>query len=69
MTMICISDLERLENMGYSEHHTSRCRGYVSRKIDGVIRPYRGKFGEGYAVLSPAWDSTTYCYITYYIKH
>ena len=49
------------------EHHTSYFRGYVSRKSDGYVKPYHGHFGEGYALLSPNWNSTTYSYITYYI--
>lgn len=54
---------------GLNEHHTSRCRGYVSRKNkEGEIEKYKGKFGEGYKVLTPAWDSTKYCYVTYYVK-
>lgn len=51
----------------YKEHHTSRARRYVSRKSDGVAEPYSGKFGRGYKVYTPAWDSTTYCYVTYYV--
>ena len=47
--------------------HTSLFRGYVSR-VDGPdVVPYKGRFGEGYALLSPNWDSTNYSYITYYV--
>jgi hypothetical protein len=49
------------------KHHTSRARRYVSRKCDGIVETYNGKFGSGYKVYTPAWDSTTYCYVTYYI--
>lgn len=51
----------------YKHHHTSRARRYVSRKSDGVVEPYSGKFGRGYKVYTPAWDSSTYCYVTYYV--
>lgn len=57
--------------MGHFEyHHGARCRGYVSRKAeDGVIENanYKGRFGEGVTVKTPAWDSTQYCYREYYI--
>ncbi len=52
----------------YKELHTSYHRGYVSRKSDGIIKPYSGRYGNGYIVLSPCWVSTTYCYITYYVE-
>ena len=51
----------------YKELHTSRARRYVSRKIEGIAEAYNGKFGKGYKVYTPAWDSTTYCYVTYYV--
>lgn len=50
-----------------TEHHTARARRYVSRKIDGIVEPYNGKFGAGYKVYAPARDSTRYCYVTYYV--
>jgi hypothetical protein len=50
------------------EHHTAWMRGYVSRKKpEGIIEPYKGRFGEGYTVKTPSWQSTAYCHITYYI--
>ena len=52
----------------YTEHHTGRARRYVSRKSEGVLEPYKGKFGEGYKLFTPAWDSTNYCFVTYYVK-
>lgn len=48
-------------------HHTASRRGYISRKSDGVVEEYTGKFGAGYVLLTPRWDTTTYCYVTYYI--
>ena len=52
----------------YKEHHTARAKRYVSRRSEGEIEPYKGKYGEGYKIYYPAWDSTQYCYVTYYIK-
>ncbi len=56
------------ESPDYYRHHTASYRGYVSRVHGPIVEPYRGKFGEGYVVRSPRWDTTTYAYITYYIK-
>ena len=46
--------------------HTASRRGYVSRKQDGVVIPYIGRFGVGFAILRPRYDTTQYCYIDYY---
>jgi hypothetical protein len=50
------------------EHHTSYIRQYVSRKRGAYVKQYAGRFGRGYVVLSPNWNSTWYSYITYYIN-
>lgn len=49
-------------------HHTGTRRGYISRKTDGIVKPYTGKFGIGYVVIRPRWDTTQYVYVDYYIK-
>lgn len=49
--------------------HTSLVRTYVSRKNpEGSVMPYKGKFGEGFALLEPNWKSSRYSYITYYVS-
>ena len=66
-----IKTLADIKKSGINLHHTALTRGYVSRKLsndDCVAIPYSGKFGEGYIVYTPNWDSTRYCYISYYIK-
>ena len=52
----------------YYEHHTCTAMGYISRKSDGVIVPYKGRYGEGYKYLQPNWDSSNYCLCTYFVK-
>ena len=52
----------------YRYHHTASRRGYVSRKSSGIVKPYKGRFGEGYVTLLPRWDTTTYIHVVYYIK-
>lgn len=47
--------------------HTSYVREYVSRVEEPVVREYNGRFGRGFALLSPNWDSTRYSRITYYV--
>lgn len=49
-----------------TEHHTAAARGYVSRKGNGYVESYRGRFGIGVVRHSPRWDSTSYHYKTYY---
>lgn len=53
----------------YTEHHTASRRGYISRKSEGQIEAYNGRFGEGFIVVSPRWDTPQYVDITYYIKN
>ena len=48
------ADLEN--STDYERHHSAYCRGYVSRKTDGYIEPYKGKFGEGYVAYRPLMD-------------
>ena len=48
--------------------HTSTSRGYMSRKGGTAVETYLGKYGKGYTVHSPNWESTLYHYKTYYIE-
>lgn len=57
-----------IENGQIKEHHTASRRGYISRKSEGRVEAYNGKFGEGFILVSPRWDTTQYVYITYYTK-
>jgi hypothetical protein len=47
--------------------HSAKKQGYVSRKTDGIVREYHGKFGTGYVIDSPLHDTTRYFSRTYYI--
>lgn len=47
--------------------HTSLSRGYVSRTGGGYFCEYRGRFGKGFTLRSPNWNSTRYSYVTYYL--
>jgi hypothetical protein len=49
-------------------HHTALTRRYISRKTDGFVTPYQGKFGKGYTLEHPNWDSNRYSFISYYIQ-
>lgn len=54
---------------GYHRSHTSYARGYVSRKDNTYIKEnYKGRFGEGYKVYTACYCSTSYCYVSYYVK-
>jgi hypothetical protein len=50
------------------KHHTAATRRYVSRRKPATICTYKGRFGRGYIALSPRWDTSQYCWITYYIE-
>ena len=51
--------------MRYS--HTSYFRGYISRKIRGLVEPYKGRFGNGYTIKYNDGTSNTYSRVAYYI--
>jgi len=61
--------MKELSTKGLRQLHTSLTRGYVSRKNEkGVIEPYKGKFGEGVRVLSRNFESSRFCFVTYWVK-
>ena len=51
----------------YKYHHTGSRRGYESRKGNGHVEKYDGRFGKGYMVISPRRDTTQYVNVEYYI--
>lgn len=59
---------ELANNHDYYIHHTASRRGYVSRKSEGKIESYNGRFGVGYILVTPRYDTTQYVNITYYIR-
>ena len=65
------STLETLKkDYRFRLHHTSYARGYVSRKADYdslPAVPYKGRFGTGYTVDLPSYESTQYCRRQYYV--
>lgn len=54
-------------NKNYELHHIASRRGYVSRKSDGIVEHYTGKFGNGYVLVTPRFDTTQYVNVSYYI--
>lgn len=53
----------------YVYHHSATRRGYVSRKVlDPEAEPYSGRFGRGYVVRLPRWDTTQYVTVDYYVE-
>ncbi len=57
-----------IEAKGYKLHHTAWTMGYVSRKSDVVSKSYNGRFGNGYTIERPSWDSTRYHLVDYFVK-
>lgn len=56
-----------LVDPAYRYYHTASRRGYVSRCTNGMVLPYRGRFGAGYIVLTPRRDTSRYVWCSYYI--
>lgn len=78
---VVIMTIKEIIEQGYKEHHTATVRRYVPRRPCndseaefpcedgyGFFLPYKGRFGEGWALYEPNWASTYYSYITYYTK-
>lgn len=59
---------ELKSNDNYFVHHTANRRGYESRRGEGRIEEYNGKFGNGYIHVQPRFDTNQYVNVTYYIK-
>ena len=59
---------ELISNSNYYLHHIASARGYVSRKKEPIVESYNGRFGRGYKVYRPRWDSSQYIYVDYYIE-
>ena len=57
-----------LKKMHYIMHHEASMRGYISRKWDAGICEYSGRFGDGYLLVYPRWDTTNYVYVEYWVK-
>ena len=68
MEMTISEKIKELESKGYRKHHTAYASGYVSRKTDGYLVKYDGRFGKGFKWYQPCMNSSQYCYITYYVK-
>ena len=52
----------------YELDHTAAAQGYMSRKKTEELEEYMGKFGKGYKVHRPRFDTSNYHYVDYYIK-
>lgn len=63
-----VNELKLWESLGIVKyHHTAATRGYISRLSKGYVCGYVGRFGIGYALYTPRWDTTNYHYVSYYI--
>lgn len=63
-----MTPIEIMTNKNYYLHHVGSRRGYVSRKTDGFVEEYDGRFGRGYRVIRPRYDTTNYVAVWYYIE-
>ena len=53
---------------GLHLHHKSAKAGYISRKLEYVLEEYHGKFGDGYILLTPRYDTQRYVTCEYWVK-
>lgn len=60
--------IDELYSEGYEYHHYALKRGYISRKIVGILKPYNGRFGEGYVIEKPRFDTTQYHVVQYFVR-
>lgn len=65
--------IEEIISKGYAKHHVASAQGYISRKPNpdgtyGYITKYNGRFGDGYILHEPRYDTSKYHTVTYYIK-
>ena len=51
----------------YNYHHTATAKGYMSRKVLEKLEEYKGRYGIGYKVHRPRFDTTNYHYVDYYV--
>lgn len=55
-------------------HKRSLFKGYLTRKTDNVgsyvtkIYRYNGRYGKGYAIFIPNWNTRNYVYVEYWIE-
>lgn len=63
---------DELYDAGYRNVKTSFAQGYVSRKEFGgnacTVESYSGRYGVGYKVKKPYWQSNRYCICEYWTK-
>lgn len=63
-----------LEANGYKHVAYALRQGYVRRNVKGIcntpclVCAYNGKYGTGYTLHSPRYDSTIYHDVVYYVK-
>lgn len=63
-----IEDIKALHQSGALRcSHSTLQQGYVSRKIEGIVREYHGRFGTGFVIDAPCRTSTRYFSRTYYL--
>lgn len=64
--MMSVNELKNSPKFKY--HHTALRRGYESRKSEGHVESYEGRFGKGFVAVTPRWDTTSYVNVSYYIE-
>ena len=59
--------IDELNSLGFLYHHTSTRCGHVQKyRQAGILKPYSGRFGDGYMLLTYRGNKRVRC--DYYIK-
>ena len=73
LTIECSALEEEIKRRCYL-YKRSLFKGYITRKTDSegsyVIKIYRyiGRYGKGYAIFTPNWNTRNYVYVEYWIE-
>lgn len=66
-TYVAESNMLR-QRYGLHLHHIASKAGYVSRKLECILEEYHGRFGDGYIILRPRYDTQRYVWCEYWVK-
>lgn len=65
---MCINSVKDIVDNGFIFVKSAWAKGYISRKIDCNIEPYKGHYGQGFRVHYPTRKSTQYHIVEYYVR-
>ena len=61
-----VEEVRANKDLQYS--HTASRKGYESRLGNGHVEKYNGRYGKGYIIVTPRWDTKNYVNVEYYLE-